>query len=101
MAVELTPRGTRGRETPRLPGPLMGAMTGLLVAAYRFLGDHMRMMGQPLLLLTTVGARSGKSRRTLLCRFPDGDGSWLVGASSAGSARNPAWYLNLAKNPDK
>ncbi|MBI3971316.1 MAG: nitroreductase family deazaflavin-dependent oxidoreductase [Chloroflexi bacterium] len=58
-------------------------------------------MGAPLLLLTTVGAKTGKTRRTVLGWFPDGDKSWLVVASYAGAARHPAWYFNLAKNPDK
>jgi deazaflavin-dependent oxidoreductase (nitroreductase family) len=101
MAVELTPGGSRGTNMPRMPGPVLGVVTSLMVGAFRLLGDRWRMMGQPLLLLTTVGARSGKKRRTLLCRFPDGAGSWLVAASFSGSTRNPAWYLNLARYPDK
>ena len=101
MTVELKPRGTRGADVPRIPGPLLAMMTGLMVGAFRLLGDRWKMLGQPLLLLTTVGTRSGKSRRTLVCRFSEADDSWLVVASAAGSARNPAWYLNLAKNPDQ
>jgi len=27
--------------------------------------------------------------------------SWLIVASAGGSAKHPAWYVNLAKNPDK
>ena len=74
MTVELTPRGTRGWESPR-----------------------------PLLLLNTLGAQSGKVRQTVLCWFPDGDHSdtsWLVVASAAGAAKHPAWYVNLARHPD-
>jgi deazaflavin-dependent oxidoreductase (nitroreductase family) len=88
----------------------MGVMTGITVAAYHLLGDRMRVMGQPLLLLATVGARSGKARQTLLCRFPDEpleagrdavDRTWLVVASGAGSARHPARFLNVARHPDQ
>ena len=100
MSVELTPNGTRGWEMPRLPGFVVSAMLGLMVLAYRLLGDRMRVWGQRLVLLTTVGAKTGKRRRTLLARFPDGD-SWLVVASFAGSARHPAWLINMAKNPDQ
>jgi deazaflavin-dependent oxidoreductase (nitroreductase family) len=94
MAVELTPRGTRGGETPRLLRPLMGAMS------------HMRVQGQLALLLSTVGAKTGKLRQTVLCWFPDSDAlesdnSWLVVASGAGSARHPAWFVNMARNPDR
>ena len=54
-----------------------------------------------MLLLTTLGAKSGKVRKTILASFPDGDNSWLVVASNAGSAKHPAWYVNLARNPDR
>jgi deazaflavin-dependent oxidoreductase (nitroreductase family) len=99
MRVELTASGTRGVQPPRLPRPLMGAMIGLSVGLFQLLGDRKSVMGRPLLLLTTVGARSGKSRRTLLGWWPDERGGWLVVASNAGSARHPAWLLNMAKNP--
>ena len=54
----------------------------------------------PLLLLTTVGAKSGQKREAHLTAFPDGDG-WLVVASRGGSAGHPAWYLNMARHPDQ
>jgi deazaflavin-dependent oxidoreductase (nitroreductase family) len=50
------------------------------------------------LLLTTRGRRSGKLRRTALIYGHDGD-RYLVVASVGGSARHPAWYLNLSDNP--
>ncbi|HEX5881010.1 MAG TPA: nitroreductase family deazaflavin-dependent oxidoreductase [Actinomycetota bacterium] len=50
------------------------------------------------LLLTTRGRRSGKLRRTALIYGRDGD-RYLVVASVGGSARHPAWYLNLSDNP--
>jgi len=100
MSVELTPRGTRGTEPPKIPGFLMSALLLMVVLAYRMLGDRLRVWGHSLVLLTTVGARTGKMRRTMLVRFPDGNG-WLVVASFGGSARHPAWMLNIAKNPDK
>ena|SRR5918911_485687 len=101
MTVDLTPRGTRGWEPPRLLRPLMRAVFRLGVLLYHWFGDRMRVQGRPVLLLSTRGAKSGKARKTILCWFPDGDNSWLVVASNAGSARHPAWYVNLAKNPDQ
>jgi deazaflavin-dependent oxidoreductase (nitroreductase family) len=101
MAVELTPKGTRGWEMPKVPRLLVSTITGLIVVAYRLFGDRMRVIGQPLVLLITVGARSGRARRTLVCRFSDGDDGWLVVASFGGSARHPAWYVNMARSPDK
>jgi len=101
MDVELTRKGTYGAGLPNIPGPLLKAAIWLSVAAFRLFGQRMRIMGRPLLLLTTVGARSGQQRGTPLCWFPGGDDAWLVVASGAGSARHPAWYINMAKNPDQ
>src|SRR5262249_44186131 len=102
MSVEVTPRGKRGFEPPRLPGALMSGIVGLTLVAQRVLGDRMRVKGRPLLRLETVGARSGQRRIALLGWFPDTvDGSWLVIASYGGAARHPAWFLNMARNPDK
>ena len=101
MDVQLTPRGTRGAEMPALARLLIPALSGLGIAAYRLIGGRMRLMGQPLLLLTTVGARTGKTRRTLLVCFPEGKEAWLIVASFGGMARHPAWYVNMARNPDK
>jgi deazaflavin-dependent oxidoreductase (nitroreductase family) len=53
------------------------------------------------LVLTTVGRQSGLERESPVAWFPGPDGSWLVVASAGGAAKNPAWYHNLAANPDK
>ena len=53
-----------------------------------------------MLLLTTVGAKSGQGRTVPLLWFPDGHDAWLVVASAGGAAKHPAWYLNLATNPN-
>jgi deazaflavin-dependent oxidoreductase (nitroreductase family) len=55
--------------------------------------------GTPLLLLHTVGARSGQRRINPMMYLADG-GRYLVFASEAGSDRNPGWYWNLRANPD-
>ena len=60
-----------------------------------------KMMGFPVLLLTTVGAKTGKERTHVLGGFPDGDDVWLVVASKGGAATNPAWLINMAANPDR
>ena len=39
-------------------------------------------------------------RQSILGSFPEGDDAWLVVASLAGAARNPAWLHNLAARPD-
>lgn len=55
--------------------------------------------GKDALLLTTRGRKSGLLRRTALFYGKDGD-RYVVVASSGGHAKHPAWYLNLAANPE-
>jgi deazaflavin-dependent oxidoreductase (nitroreductase family) len=55
--------------------------------------------GAPTLLLTTRGRKSGLRRRTALIYGRDGD-NYIVVASRGGHKQHPAWYLNLAANPD-
>ena len=59
-------------------------------------GYHASMQ---LLLLTTTGARTGQRRAVPLTYLPDGD-RYIVTAGNAGSDQHPAWYYNLAANPD-
>ena len=101
MAVELTPNGTRGFEPPKMPHPVIGVFTWLSVAMFHRFGTRMRVQRAPVLLLNTVGAKSGQQRQTMLCWFADGENAWLIVASAGGSAKHPAWYRNLAANPDK
>ncbi len=58
------------------------------------------MAGFNVLLLTTVGRRSGQARTSPVGWFPAPDGSRLIVASANGAADNPAWYYNLAARPD-
>jgi deazaflavin-dependent oxidoreductase (nitroreductase family) len=55
--------------------------------------------GRPLLLLTTVGRRTGQARTTPMMYVPDGD-RLLVIASNAGAVKHPDWFNNLVANPD-
>ncbi|MGH7609893.1 MAG: nitroreductase/quinone reductase family protein [Candidatus Dormibacteria bacterium] len=82
---------------------LLTPLLGLQVAQYRRskAPTQPRLMGFPALLLTTVGARSGRERTVPLGGFPDGPEAWLVVASAGGARRHPAWFLNMARNPDR
>ncbi len=51
------------------------------------------------LLVTVIGAKSGKPRTIPLAYF-NFDGRIVIIASMAGSPRHPTWYINLRKNPD-
>lgn len=54
--------------------------------------------GRPVVLMTSVGAKSGKLRRTPLMRV-EHDGEYAAVASIGGAPENPAWYFNLKANP--
>ncbi len=54
--------------------------------------------GRPIVVLTSVGAKTGKLRKTALMRV-EHDGTYAVVASLGGAARNPAWYHNLRAHP--
>jgi deazaflavin-dependent oxidoreductase (nitroreductase family) len=59
-------------------------------------GDTLR--GRPIIVLTSVGARSGRLRKTPLMRV-EHDGEYAVVASLGGAPKHPVWYYNLVKNP--
>ena len=52
----------------------------------------------PVIILTTVGARSGKIRKTPLMRV-EHDGVYAAVASQGGSPTHPVWYHNLLADP--
>jgi deazaflavin-dependent oxidoreductase (nitroreductase family) len=54
--------------------------------------------GMPVLVLTTIGRKTGKRRSTPLGYLKMGDG-FAVLASNAGSDTPPAWWLNLQAEP--
>lgn len=60
-----------------------------------------RFMGMDVLILNTVGRRTGKPRETPVAWFPDGAGNWLVIASGGGGNRFPDWHLNLMGQPHR
>ncbi|MFI9552378.1 nitroreductase family deazaflavin-dependent oxidoreductase [Nonomuraea endophytica] len=57
-------------------------------------------MGMDILILNTLGSRSGQPRQTPVAWFPDGEEAWLVVASGGGS-QHPDWHTNLMKHPDQ
>lgn len=54
--------------------------------------------GSPLLLLHTMGAKTGREHVTPVMYRPI-DGGYAVFASKAGAPTNPDWYHNLVANP--
>ncbi|WP_037603445.1 nitroreductase family deazaflavin-dependent oxidoreductase [Streptacidiphilus rugosus] len=54
--------------------------------------------GLPVVLLTSVGAKSGRIRKTPLMRVEHG-GAYAVVASQGGAPKHPVWYYNLTADP--
>jgi F420H(2)-dependent quinone reductase len=76
-------------------------VTKLHVAAYRATEGKIggRMMNSPVLLLLTTGRKSGKERTTPLLYLRDGV-NYIMVASNGGTAGDPAWWLNLQRDPE-
>jgi deazaflavin-dependent oxidoreductase (nitroreductase family) len=56
------------------------------------------LRGKAVVVLTSVGASSGKLRKVALMRV-EHDGIYAVVASLGGAPQNPVWYYNLKKDP--
>jgi len=60
--------------------------------------DGTDLQGIPVILLTTVGAKTGKLRKTPLMRV-EHDGEYAIVASRGGAPTHPVWYYNVVQNP--
>jgi deazaflavin-dependent oxidoreductase (nitroreductase family) len=85
-----------------LPAPgLLRFFTRVHVALYRRSRGRIggRVRGLPVLLLTTIGRKSGARRTVALCFVRDG-ADWIVIGSVGGAPRHPLWFLNLQQSPE-
>lgn len=96
MSFDTRP-GTRGARQPK--GRMLRWINTLLARRIRRRGG--KFMGFDALVLRTVGRKTGAERMTPVGWFPAADGSRLIVASAAGAPGNPAWYYNLAANPEQ
>jgi F420H(2)-dependent quinone reductase len=93
------------RSTERdLSGPARLALklgSGVHAGVYRATGGKLfgRMGKSPILLLNTVGRKTGRKRTSPLLYVMDGE-DFVIIASKGGAAAHPAWYLNLRANPE-
>lgn len=55
------------------------------------------LRGVPIIVLTTMGAKTGGLRKTALMRV-EHDGRYAVVASKGGAPKPPQWYWNILKN---
>jgi F420H(2)-dependent quinone reductase len=60
--------------------------------------EGIEMKDKPLILLTTIGAKTGKIRKTPLMRV-EHDGEYAVVASLGGAPKHPVWYFNVKAHP--
>lgn len=69
-------------------------------ALHKLTGGRVMLAGPvlPTLMLTAIGRKSGKERKTPLACLPHEDG-WIVVASNFGKEKHPAWSANLMANP--
>jgi deazaflavin-dependent oxidoreductase (nitroreductase family) len=87
-----------------LSGPVRLALklgSGVHSGVYRATGGKLfgRMGKSPILLLNTVGRKSGKKRTSPLLYVKDGE-DFVIIASKGGASTHPAWFLNLKANPE-
>ncbi|MFE2069349.1 nitroreductase family deazaflavin-dependent oxidoreductase [Streptomyces sp. NPDC059467] len=61
-------------------------------------GTTLMDTGMPVILLTTLGVKSGKIRKTPLMRV-EHDGKYAVVASQGGAPKHPVWYFNVKSEP--
>jgi deazaflavin-dependent oxidoreductase (nitroreductase family) len=54
--------------------------------------------GEPVVILTSLGAKSGKVRKNPVMRIVEGD-RYVAVASAGGAPQNPSWYANLVAHP--
>jgi deazaflavin-dependent oxidoreductase (nitroreductase family) len=57
------------------------------------------MGGKPVIILTTIGAKTGKIRKTPLMRV-EHNGKYAVVASKGGAPTHPVWYYNISVHPE-
>lgn len=80
---------------------LFRSMLSMLVFLYRRTDGAIggKMQGLPVLLLTTIGRKTGKTRVTPL-GYLEHDGHYVVTASNGGLDKHPGWFHNLTSNPE-
>jgi deazaflavin-dependent oxidoreductase (nitroreductase family) len=55
--------------------------------------------GRPVVILSTIGAKTGNIRKNPVMRIKDDD-TYVAVASNGGASSNPSWYRNLTAHPE-
>lgn len=79
----------------------MSSFNEQIVAEFRANNGYVASngFGDSLVIVHSIGARTGIERVTPLMAIVDGD-AWLIAASKAGAPDHPAWYFNLLAHPE-
>jgi deazaflavin-dependent oxidoreductase (nitroreductase family) len=97
MTVRAMTEGTLSVGLPASAPGLVRRVGALHGSLYALSGGRWlsRWFGLPVMILETVGRRSGRCRRAPVCYLPDGNNRIVVPANG-GADRVPAWWLNLS-----
>jgi deazaflavin-dependent oxidoreductase (nitroreductase family) len=85
-----------------IANPIIRVMSRLNTWVYRLSGGRVAgkwLHGEPIILLTVTGRKSGRTLTVPLIHLADGDRIVVV-ASKGGMDKHPLWYLNTVANPD-
>jgi deazaflavin-dependent oxidoreductase (nitroreductase family) len=79
---------------------VMKIANGLHIALYHLSGGKLanEIANMPILLITTIGRKSGKPHTNPIVYLKDGQ-DYLVAASVGGMDWQPGWYFNLKNRP--
>ncbi len=103
-AITVAARNVRAAARPRRtrsPGHMLVRLaTRTHIGIYRRTGGRVggRLAGNPMLLLTTTGRKTGQPRTTPLLYLPD-NGTFVIVASAGGAPTAPLWWRDLETNP--
>jgi deazaflavin-dependent oxidoreductase (nitroreductase family) len=76
----------------------MSSWNDNVITEFRESNGETNRWGPKLVVMHTIGAKSGEKRLAPVVGFAKGDG-WRVVASKGGAPDNPAWYHNVSANP--
>jgi F420H(2)-dependent quinone reductase len=85
----------------RLIATVLPVFSKIHLLVYRRTGGAIggRLSGNQVLLLTTIGRKTGQERTTPMAYLTDGDALMITGGAG-GAEKHPTWWLNLQANPD-
>src|SRR5262245_60808866 len=99
--AEAKPRPWTKREE-QIGNVVVKVMSSLNTLIYRLTGGSVGgrfMRGAPVLLLITIGRKSGEKRTAPLLYIKEGN-DYVIVASKGGMSKHPLWYLNIEANPE-